>query len=245
MAENEQQPCTKFRAFNSLGKLVNVRCGLWSCPYCARKNSIKWAIRVKKHMEKHPEQAYFWTLTLPKWYKSPEKAYKDLRRLWDTFRKALQRQYKDQQWAYVAFVEAHPKRSKIPHFHIISMLPIPEKYKWRKNEKTGKRWRYKMRLKDFAYRAGFGFIAYDKPVTTARAGWYVAKYASKTDEKMPKGFRRVRAARAWDKLPKRDGPTLIVKARGETNYHYCLRVQEITGIAVDELYELWTDIDVT
>jgi len=243
--ETSTNLCVKMRAFNTDGKLVKVRCGLWSCEYCRVKNAQRWAMRVKYHLENTPNTAYFWTLTLPSKYKSPDSAYRDLPRLWDSFRKIIQRYYDGSTWNYCAFVEAHPKRGRIPHFHVISMLPAPSFWRYRTSRTTGETWRFRTRLKDFAIQAGFGYICDDKPVSTRRAGNYVAKYASKGDDKMPKKFRRCRVSRQWKKLPKYDGPKLIVKQASENVYHYCLRVEEITGIAVDELYEIWTDHEVT
>jgi len=243
--ENSPTSCVKMRAFNTVGKLCKIRCGLWACDYCRRKNAQKWAMVVKYHLENSKSTAYFWTLTLPSRYKTPESAYKDLPRIWDTFRKIIQRYYDGSNWHYCAFVEAHPKRGRIPHFHVISMLPAPSFWRYRTSAKTGKTWKFRTRLKDFAVQAGFGYICDDKPVSTQKAGNYVAKYASKGDDKMPKKFRRCRVSRHWLKAPKFDGPKLIVKAANESVYHYCVRVEEITGISVDELYETWTDHVVT
>lgn len=231
------------RAFNTEGKIVKVRCGLWSCEYCRKKNAIKWSMIVKYHLENCKSTAHFWTLTLPSKYKSPAKAYEDLPRLWDTFRKIIQRYYDGSIWNYVAFVEAHPKRGRIPHFHVISMLPAPSFWRWRTNRKTGEKTRYRTRLKDFAIKAGFGYIADDQEVTTAKAGRYVAKYASKGDDKMPKKFRRCRASRGWQRAPKYDGPKLIVKQYNENNFNYCQRVATAIGADVVDLYEQWTELD--
>lgn len=211
--------CPVFFAFNHKGECVAVRCGLWTCPECARRNAQLWAWRVSLHITKRGKPAYFWTITMRGKYKTAEDAYKALPRLWDNLRKIIQRAFGS--WEYIAFVEAHPHRSNIPHFHIISMRKSPR------------------RIKDIAHEAGFGYQAKEKLVQNSQAAVYVAKYASKTDEKMPKNFRRVRACRTWTKLPDFAGHELFVKSKTETLSEYLIRVNEATGINIDELLERW------
>lgn len=88
--------------------------------------------------------------------------------------------------------------------------------------------------------AGFGYQAYEKPVNGPKAMSYVAKYASKQHESMPKKFRRVRSSRDWAKLPDFEGDPLYVKAKDETLAAYLLRVNEATGVDMDTLLERWS-----
>lgn len=246
--------CIQFYAFNREGVIIPVSCGQWSCPECAKTLARKWAARVKLHVQIHGPAAYFWTLTLRPSIQTAKDGYRALPKLWDTFRKMLQRYY-GEKWDYCAFVEAHPQRGHIPHFHIISMRPIPYvtsvtdkktgkvtyiKGRIPREQRNTKLNAYrKMRLKDLAMRAGFGYQADDSVVTGHKAASYVAKYASKTEIAIPKGFRRVRATRNWAKLPDIEGPELIVKSQKETDFSYIMRVHDITGIDVEKLYEIW------
>jgi len=251
--ENE---CVGFKGFLENGEIVTVYCGQWRCKRCARKNAIKWSIRVSQHilaMEKlasdatkrigvkHERHEFrFWTLTLRPSVKTAQQGYAKLPRLWDNLRKAIQRYYGSPLWQYVAFVEAHPKRSAIPHFHVITSLPVPM-VKQPRTDKNGKVYMRTLRLKDLAYSCGFGFQAWDVPVLGRRAANYVAKYASKGSDEIPRGFRRVRASRHWQKLEKLDRPKLLVKAAHETNFAYIWRVQEACGLPIEELWEKWFD----
>lgn len=124
-------------------------------------------------------------------------------------------------WEYCAFVEGQPKRGGMPHFHIISLIKAPK------------------RLKDMAMQAGFGHQAKEAVVTSDGAAGYVAKYASKSDEAMPRDFRRVRTSRGWAKLPEYHGMPLIVKARKEFLSEYLLRVSDITGVDLETLQARW------
>jgi hypothetical protein len=159
-------------------------------------------------------------------YHTKEQGFKALPRLWDAFRKAVQRALKEKgvtgKWSYLAFVEGQPKRQYMPHFHILSSHKSPK------------------RLKDMAMYAGFGYEAKEKPVDGVKAMSYVAKYASKQAQETPKNFRRVRASQDWAKLPTFDGDPLFVKARDETLTNYLQRVNEATGVDMDTLLDRWS-----
>jgi hypothetical protein len=213
--------CPVMKAFNTKGKVVTVYCGLWSCKRCQKVLARQWAWRVRIHVDKAGKPAYFWTLTLRPSVRSAAQGFRVLPRLWDTFRKVVQRT--SGKWEYVAFVEGQPKRGNIPHFHIISMSKAPK------------------RLKDIAMYAGFGHQAKEKRVDGPGAASYVAKYASKQNEDTPKGFRRVRASRSWSKLPEGEFDGFIVKAYTETLASYLLRVNELTGISLEDLLQRWSD----
>lgn len=216
----KKNQCPYQYAFNFVGELVTVYCGRWDCSHCAKHNANRWAIRVRIHLELSNHEAYFWTVTMRGKYKERDKAYEALPRLWDTFRKTIQRSL-GKSWEYCAFVEGQPHRRGMPHFHIISMAKCP------------------VRLKDLAMECGFGYEDEESVVTSIRAALYVSKYASKGDKKMPKSFRRVRACHTWSKLPPARRQPLIVQAKDEQIQHYLVRVSDITGKDLDVLYTIW------
>jgi len=86
-------------------------------------------------------------------------------------------------WDYASFVEIHPHRLGIAHFHIISFAPS------------------ETRIKDRAAHAGFGYMATEQLIEGWEAARYVSKYTSKQGKEMPRGFRRVRLSQRWPKLP--------------------------------------------
>jgi len=130
----------------------------------------------------------------------------------------------------MAFVEAQPKKRKMPHFHIITNVPAP------------------YRIKDFAVHNGFGHQAKQDEITSTKAAYYVSKYVSKGDPNMPKKFRRVRVSQKWAKLPPFVGDHLFVKSKNELLRDYLIRVHEATGRGLDDLWDDWKfyhEMDVT
>ena len=219
--------CVSFWAFDSIGNIRAIPCKRWSCKICQKHNAQMWAWRAELHVENDQYQFYMWTLTLGSNYSDVRKAYSDLKKLWDRLRKAVVRHYRKKYnwryftWTYLAFVEGQPKRNGMPHFHILSAISAPE------------------RFKDFAVRCGFGFQADEHEINGRGAGAYVAKYASKGAGIIPKDFRRVRASQDWTKLPPIVKDTLFVKSKTEHLSAYLIRVHEATGVSIDTLWDNW------
>jgi len=213
--------CPTGYAFDHQGVVAKLLCGRWNCPKCGRRNARMWAWRVRIQIKASGDVAYFWTLTMGGSYVDTAVAFQAIPKLWDTFRKLIQRKTTGV-FNYCAFIEGQPKRGGMPHFHIISLTKAPA------------------RLKDLAVQAGFGFQAKESKINGPKAASYVAKYSTKSGGNFPPGLRRVRASRGWAKLPDYAGYPLIVKARSETVTAYLIRVNEITGVDMDTLYERWS-----
>lgn len=217
--------CPVMIGFKTTGNTAVIYCGLWKCERCGKNLARRWAGVVRHGVKIQGGEAHFFTFTMSNKTPSVFQAYKDLKHLWDSTRKAMQRAYKD--WHYVAFVEGQAKRNGMPHFHIISIEPIPPQWK---------------RIKDFAAHIGFGFMAHDEIVRTRKAASYVSKYASKGDPKMPKRFRRVRCASCW---PKRvddfEGDPFIVRAKGEDHWAFLARASEVTNVDVEILMQRYQE----
>jgi hypothetical protein len=167
--------------------------------------------------------AYFWTLTMGGAYKNPRDAYEKLPSLWDRLRKSVQRE--TGKWTYCAFVEGQAQRSGMPHFHIVGHTKSP------------------VRLKDLAAHHGFGYQAKEILIASKQAGQYVAKYASKGDTAIPRGFRRVRASQDWEKLPYKPKEAYIVQAKDENLTMYLIRVSDETGLTLDEVSTKYVQVD--
>lgn len=213
--------CPVMKAFTMEGKIAVVYCGQWSCKRCSKMLARQWAIRCILLVDENGGQAYFWTFTLRGKYRKAADGFRVLPKLWDTLRKAVQRKVK--KWTYIAFVEGQPQRDHMPHFHVISIQKSPR------------------RIKDLAMYAGFGFQAKEKRITSKKAAYYVAKYASKQHDETPRGFRRVRKSNDVPALPEGGAEAYIVKKMTETNAMYLLRVANLTGLDIDALREKWFD----
>jgi hypothetical protein len=170
-------------------------------------------------LENDDRPAYFWTLTLGAAYRVPRDAFEALPSLWDRLRKSIQRS--TGKWTYCAFVEGQAQRNGMPHFHIVGHTKSP------------------IRLKDLAAHNGFGYQAKEILIESKQAGLYVAKYASKGDKSIPRGFRRVRASQDWEKLPYKPKETYIVQAKDEGLTHYLIRVSEATDTPLDSVVDAY------
>lgn len=218
-----KRKCPSLKAFNTNGSVVAIPCGSWSCPKCSKDNARLWAWRAMLQLDADPRPCRFWTLTMPGGMRSVRDAFDCIPRLWDSFRKEIQRS--SGKWTYLAFVEGQAQRDGMPHFHILTFTVAP------------------YRLKDFAAHIGFGYMAKDLPVVSKAAANYVAKYASKGDGAMPRGFRRVRSSKDWYKLPFVPHAAFIVPAKGEDLVHYLCRVADETGLSVDDVSQKWVTFD--
>jgi len=208
------------RAFNGEGNVVLLACDQWKCESCRIALSYRWGLRVRYGMALWPGESFHVTLTLPGQVKTPAFGFFVLKRAWDNYRKAMQRTVR--KFDYAAFVELHPKRLGIAHFHIIAFQECPE------------------RINDFAHHAGFGFKAQESIVEGRQAARYVSKYTSKQGAAMPKGFRRVRVSRRWPKLPEEVYEIPIYPpGRKEEFAHYIQRIATITGEHIPDLMARW------
>lgn len=211
---------TPLRMFNTEGNVIAVACDRWGCDVCRQVLAYRWGTRVRYGMALHGGAAYHWTLTLPGKIKTGAFAFMVLANLWDNLRKAMQRE--NGVWDYAAFVEIHPHRVGVAHFHIVSL------------KASG------TRLKDRAAHAGFGYMATEDLIEGWRAAYYVSKYTSKQGREMPKGFRRVRLSQHWPKLPSAlyEIPLLPMRNR-EGLGAYIERIANETHLAECDLFARW------
>ena len=229
--------CPVTIAFNHEARATLIFCQKWDCPNCAKFNAGRWAKRTELALASFAESgegdAWFLTLTLGSRYASALEGYKAIPRLWDTTRKAYQRYYKT--FTYLAFVEGQHKRGGMPHFHIITLVQPPTN-RGRRGYVT------QHAVHDFAVAIGWGYQAKLELVVGKQAAVYVAKYTSKGDPSMPRGFRRVRASRDIPQLPDLGGFPLLVPSRGEEVDHFVVRVADETGVDPDTIYARYKDI---
>jgi hypothetical protein len=220
--KTERCPHAK-RAFNSQGEVIQLACDQWLCHHCSKVLAWRWAQRVMYGIAlRTDKEPWFWTLTLPAWVQDAATGYKVLPGRWARLRQDLLRA--NPLFLYAAFVEGHPYRGKIPHFHIITFDPSPR------------------RLKDMAHHAGFGYQAKELEINGKMAVNYVCKYASKGQGAFPRNFRRVRISQVWPELP---APvyeySVYPPERSEALSRYFQRMSTTLGYPVDLLRDRWLD----
>lgn len=222
--------CPLMVAFTQSGKPRMLYCGKWSCPNCRGHNAGEWARDGRYGVNRTVANRFtpvFWTLTLGTKYRTAKEGYQALPRLWDTFRKALQRAYGT--FLYMAFVEGQAERNDMPHFHIIAYARVPAGFSKRRDKRK--------HIKDFAVAMGFGHQAKEIAITSDGAFWYIMKYVSKSTPSMPANFRRCRCSRGWKRAPRPVQKPFIVRSIGELIQDYLIRVQDISGRDLDDLLE--------
>lgn len=208
------------RAFNASGDVVRLACDQWKCDSCRKVLSYHWATRVRYGLALWDGPKRHWTLTLSGKVRSPHFAFGILDECWDNLRKKMQRTFG--RWNYAAFVELHPSRVGIAHFHVISLENSPA------------------RLKDVAHHAGFGYQAKDTEIDGPQASFYVAKYTSKQGEDMPRGFRRVRLSHGWPDLPPATYEIpILLPGRREPLTAYFERVALAAHLTVPDCMARW------
>lgn len=229
-------PCPTLVGFNRKGEAKIIWCGKWSCPHCQKRLARKWSVRTRLHVQAcsldGDEHWWFITFTLGSKYKSVTGAYKGLKYLWDKLRKIFRLEH-GKGWQYIAFVEGQPHRDNMPHFHIICNR-IPKSYVNNQGEVV------KHRVHNFAVTIGFGHQSYCEPVNNEGAAAYVSKYAGKHGEEMPKSFRRVRTSQHFTPYPVDPNARLIVRKKNEEIYCFIDRVNAVSGVAHEELYNRYT-----
>lgn len=228
--------CPVTIAFDHSGHTHIVWCGKWNCLRCQKRLAHQWAQRAR--LARNPSGSlsgsnlFFLTLTLGGNAKTATEGFSAIPSLWDTTRKAYQRFYGT--FSYLAFVEGQPRRSGMPHFHILTWNQVPVEPN-RRGRVT------KHALHNWAHALGWGFQAVCEVVTSGLAAVYVAKYATKQSSFTPKHFRRVRCSQDWPKPDRGKLPAWLVPQRGESAVDFILRVSDFTGIPSDDLYPRYLD----
>jgi len=224
MMNTESEQCEHAkRAFNANGEVISLACDQWNCDYCRTILAWRWAQRVRYGIAlRTGKEPWFWTITLPGWVHDAKTGFQILPARWRALSQTLKRANRN--FLYATFVEGHPHRNYIPHLHIITFDPAPE------------------RLKDMVVHAGFGHQAKEIEINGKVAVNYVTKYASKAGAGIPRNFRRVRISRHWPKLPSPEYELKVYPIeRGEALSAYLRRMSTALGVPMATLRDTWLD----
>jgi hypothetical protein len=205
-----EQHCPNFnlvastqRASDSRWIMTRLRCKLWSCPVCARKNRQMWRNFLSKKLRKISSVWWFGTLTAPAWARSAEKSLASIRDNFDRFMKRLKRVFGKVE--YVRVYEAHKSGAFHVHIVICGLFARVERYKARsgslgfrkpKMDNNARTWSVNTWWKKTASKCKMGFIAEIKRIPSSEAVGYITKYLTKSAQAfdMPH-LRRVQTSR--------------------------------------------------
>lgn len=115
---------------------ARLRCGMWTCEYCAEKNRLIWRARLINHIMQNLDKSWAWfTLTAHSKARGAFRSIANLRRAWDTLMKRMKRKYG--KFSYVRIFERHADGSY--HIHCIASIHFDDiKYRiTRKGKKAG------------------------------------------------------------------------------------------------------------
>lgn len=233
--------------------LTRLRCGEWSCDYCARQNQKIW--RGFLH-EKLPLVSAEWqmvTLTASSKTRTAIDSYKNLQSGIDTLIKRIRRVHGSIE--YVRTYEKHPSSEALhAHFIMSGLSPFVVPGCW-KNLQPGylavlvRSWRVgvwtlQTYLKKQAQECKMGYMAHVLPLPSDKAVNYVTKYLTKDLQGIDiKGLRHVQTTRGIGS-PKSESEyqwtvSDYVTARDFEAGETVIDLQ--TGAALDAEY--WTDFD--
>lgn len=125
---------------------IRLRCGMWTCEYCAEKNRSIWRARIINHIVQNSEKEWSWfTLTAHSKARGAFRSITNLRRAWDKLIKRMKRKYGE--FDYVRIFEQHKDGSY--HIHCICSIYFDDIYYRvsRKGKKAGVPVPYSMWIK--------------------------------------------------------------------------------------------------
>jgi len=205
------QYCSNFhliattQATPALMWLSRLRCGMWSCDFCAEKNQSIWRAFLRDKLPKVSHTWWLVTLTAASYTREAQSSYANLQAGIDKLLKRARRV-----WTHINYVrvfEKHPTSEALHAHFIMSGLSQCVSTLTRKTgaricrpvrERMSRRgyWSVQTWWKVAAYECGMGYQVDVKPVGVERAAHYVTKYLTKSLQGITiKGLRHVQTSR--------------------------------------------------
>lgn len=210
--------------------VARLRCGMWSCDYCANKNRMIWRAHIIDRVNKLGGDWLFLTITAHRNAHKANKTVVNLKNAWKRLYDRLRYKFKGQKLEYVWLYERHStmdnKGRKKSTFHVHALLRayIDGRNVW--NEARGFWYHAPMHnwLKDNAAAVGAGFMCHASKIEDSNGGLvaaYITKYMTKAAQdlgKFPKRARRISVSRGFGS-PKKQ----------ETGLHWEFRAHVLRG----------------
>lgn len=189
--------------------VVRLRCGMWSCEYCATKNRAIWRAHIIDTVNKLGGDWLFMTITAHGNAHRAGKTLINLKNAWKRLYDRIRYKFKGQQIEYVWLFELHSsttlsgkKQKKQYHIHALLRATVAGDNVW--NAKREYWYHPEMHnwLKDNAAAVGAGFMCHCAKINDGNGGLvsaYITKYMTKDAQNlvMPKHQRRISASRGF------------------------------------------------
>lgn len=172
---------------------TRMRCNMWSCPYCSRKNASIWRAFLLNKLPNVADSWWLMTLTAHSALRSRGQSFENIRSNIDRLMKRLHRTFGE--FDYVRVYEKHPSSDALhAHFIVSNLSPfvVHGHYKngqrgfigvLQKPARTGT-WSINSYVKAVSQECGMGYIADCRHVDDepGRAVRYVTKYLTKEQQ---------------------------------------------------------------
>lgn len=186
---------------------TRLRCGQWSCEYCAAKNASIWRAFLLTKMPANVGHWYLLTLTAHSRLRTQAGSFDNIRKNIGRFLKRIRRVFGKVE--YVRVFERHPTSEAMHvHFIISNLTPGVVRGANAKHQEmflavTERRaragyWSINTYMKHIAQDCGMGYIADCRLIEGdgSKAVWYVTKYLTKSQQEFNiKGLRHVQTSR--------------------------------------------------
>lgn len=235
---------------------TRLRCGQWSCEFCAKKNASIWRAFLLSKLSLLSDTWYLMTLTAHSRMRTQGQSLKNLRDNIERIMKRIRRVFGEVE--YVRVFEKHPTSDAVhAHFIISGITDYVVAGASAKHQpmyigvfsRCSHRciWSVRTWLKKTAQECQIGYIADIRRIhgDTSFATWYVTKYLTKAQQDLKiKGLRHVQTSRGIGS-PKHEGEYKwrvgsFVTTKDFENGQTVIDLQ--TGEAIDGDY--WSDFDV-
>jgi len=184
---------------------TRLRCGMWSCPYCAKKNQAIWRAFLYDKLPQVSDNWWFLTVTAHAHMRKQIDSYNNLKIGIDRLMKRINRVWKDVE--YVRVYEEHPTSEALhAHFVVSNLTPFVALQHNRNKTTTFTPatiryahkgfWSVGSYVKYAAQGVQIGYQAQVEQVANSYTVQYVTKYLTKEAQAINvKGLRAVQTSR--------------------------------------------------
>jgi len=189
--------------------IARLRCGMWSCDYCANKNRLIWRAHIIDRVNKLGGEWLFLTVTAHRNAHKANKTVVNLQNAWKRLYDRLRYKFKGQKIEYIWLYERHSektvsgKEKTAYHIHALLRASIAGRNIWNARSEFWYHPEMHNWLKDNAAAVGAGFMCHCAKIEDSNGGLvaaYITKYMTKSAQQFinfPKHGRRISTSRGF------------------------------------------------